>query len=73
MGEIRFVGTGETRGYPYLVCKKSVYVSTWNFVGFIVSQFRYFLGFNTEVFPFSNDPKHLIESYEILLSDEILQ
>ena len=24
MGEIRFVGTGETRGYPYLVCKKWV-------------------------------------------------
>ena len=26
MGEIRFVGTGKTRGYPYLVCmkKKSV-------------------------------------------------
>ena len=23
MGEIRFVGTGETRGYPYPVCKKS--------------------------------------------------
>ena len=22
MGEIRFVGTGETRGYPYLMCKK---------------------------------------------------
>ena len=22
MGEIRFVGTSETRGYPYLVCKK---------------------------------------------------
>ena len=22
MGEIRFVGTGETRRYPYLVCKK---------------------------------------------------
>ena len=22
MGEIRFVGTGETNGYPYLVCKK---------------------------------------------------
>ena len=21
MGEIRFVGTGEIRGYPYLVCK----------------------------------------------------
>ena len=21
MGEIRFVGTGETRGYSYLVCK----------------------------------------------------
>ena len=25
MGEIRFVGTGETRGYPYLVCKKNLY------------------------------------------------
>ena len=25
MGEIRFVGTGETRGYPYLVCKKNTY------------------------------------------------
>ena len=24
MGEIRFAGTGETRGYPYLVCKKSI-------------------------------------------------
>ena len=24
MGEIRFVGTGETRGYPYLVRKKKV-------------------------------------------------
>ena len=24
MGEIRFVGTGETRGYPYPVCKKKV-------------------------------------------------
>ena len=24
MGEIRFVGTGETRGYPYLVCKKRI-------------------------------------------------
>ena len=24
MGEIRFVGTGETHGYPYLVCKKHV-------------------------------------------------
>ena len=24
MGEIRFVGTGETRGYPYLVCKKTL-------------------------------------------------
>ena len=22
MGKIRFVGTVETRGYPYLVCKK---------------------------------------------------
>ena len=25
MGEIRFVGTGETRRYPYLVCKKVTY------------------------------------------------
>ena len=24
MGEIRFVSTGETRGYPYLVCKKRI-------------------------------------------------
>ena len=24
MGEIRFVGTGETRGYSYLVCKKRI-------------------------------------------------
>ena len=24
MGKIRFVGTGETRGYPYLVCKKRI-------------------------------------------------
>ena len=24
MGEIRFVGTGETRGYPNLVCKKNI-------------------------------------------------
>ena len=24
MGEIRFVGTGETRGYLYLVCKKLI-------------------------------------------------
>ena len=23
MGEIRFVGAGETRGYPYQVCKKN--------------------------------------------------
>ena len=23
MGEIRFVGTGETRGYTYPVCKKN--------------------------------------------------
>ena len=24
MGEITFVGTGETRGYPYPVCKKRI-------------------------------------------------
>ena len=31
MGKIRFVGPGETRGYPYLVCK--IYFSglhTWH-------------------------------------------
>ena len=27
MGEIRFVGTGETSGYPYLVCEKYVSIS----------------------------------------------
>ena len=27
MGEISFVGTSETRGYPYLVCKKCCYLS----------------------------------------------
>ena len=26
MGEIRFVGTGETRRYPYLVSKKRAYL-----------------------------------------------
>ena len=26
MGEIRFVGTGETGGYPYLVCKKTLFL-----------------------------------------------
>ena len=33
MGEIRFVGTGETRGYPYLVCKKTgvEMLKNWNF------------------------------------------
>ena len=28
MGEIRFVGTGETRGYPYPVCKKYFFLHT---------------------------------------------
>ena len=28
-GEIRFVGTGETLGYPYLVCKKLLSNSTY--------------------------------------------
>ena len=31
MGEIRFVGTGETRGYPYLVCKKYMYTYSISF------------------------------------------
>ena len=26
MGEIRFAGIGETSGYPYLVCKKKIYI-----------------------------------------------
>ena len=26
MGEIRFVGTGETPGYPYLACKKNLFM-----------------------------------------------
>ena len=34
MGEIRFVGTGETRGYPYLVCKKDVVLVSVQQVGF---------------------------------------
>ena len=25
MGEIRFVGPGKTRGYPYPVCKKKIF------------------------------------------------
>ena len=29
MGEIRFVGTGETCGYPYLVCKKELVYINW--------------------------------------------
>ena len=29
MGEIRFVGTGETREFPYPVCKKLV-SNPWN-------------------------------------------
>ena len=30
MGEIRIVGPGKTRGYPYLVCKKLISLSTFN-------------------------------------------
>ena len=30
MSEIRFVGTGETRGYPHLVYKKPEYSSSEN-------------------------------------------
>ena len=26
LGEIRFVGTGKTRGYPYRVCKKTLFL-----------------------------------------------
>ena len=32
MGEIRFVGTGETRGYPYPVCKKIFYREAFKLV-----------------------------------------
>ena len=28
MGEIRIVGPGKTRGYPYPVCKKKIYKIT---------------------------------------------
>ena len=28
MGEIRIVGPGKTRGYPYLVCKKTITYTT---------------------------------------------
>ena len=35
MGEIRFVGTGETRGYPYLVCKK---IHSLRFVDYLLVQ-----------------------------------
>ena len=36
MGEIRFVGTGETRGYPYLVCKKIGYSLAYDIKPIIV-------------------------------------
>ena len=35
MGEIRFVGTGETRGYPYLVCKKFLSSLQQNWLPFL--------------------------------------
>ena len=28
MGDIRFVGPGKTRGYPYPVCKKNIFLHT---------------------------------------------
>ena len=41
MGEIRIVGPGETRGYPYPVCKKPLYglweTSMDNFEGWFKS------------------------------------
>ena len=37
MGEIRFVGTGETRGYPYLVCKKTISTTLIFMLKFAVS------------------------------------
>ena len=44
MGEIRFVGTGETRGYPYLVCKKKAsivdYTSEVTTASYIKTSFR---------------------------------
>ena len=39
MGEIRFVGTGETRGYPYLVCKKMLYSQRHFFVSLFLCLF----------------------------------
>ena len=44
MGEIRFVGTGETRGHPYLVCKKitsHIPPLTWTHTNFD-ERFKYF-------------------------------
>ena len=31
MDEIRIVGPGKTRGYPYSVCKKIVYITSCSF------------------------------------------
>ena len=36
MGEIRFVGTGETRGYPYPVCKKTSDTNVFSTMKFVI-------------------------------------
>ena len=43
MGEIRFVGTGETRGYPYLVCKKRGVRLYLSFIGGTCGQTNYIM------------------------------
>ena len=35
MGEIRIVGPGKTRGYPYLVCKKVTFICLFYFCDYL--------------------------------------
>ena len=63
MGEIRFVGTGETRGYPYLVCKKCNVSLLYRYmlymycqsVLFVVYVMSYFYSCHISVFYWSNN------------------
>ena len=55
MGEIRFVGTGETRGYPYPVCKKKVSLVVIGTVG--VRSLLYLWHSSCEAEPI---PRHLL-------------
>ena len=44
MGEIRIVGPGKTRGYPYPVCKKHVYL-TYSLISKNISSMNTFPSF----------------------------